>query len=179
MPDNGDTTAPAEGAPQDTNQAAEPATGEEALGDAGKQALDRMKAERAEAVKEAKALRAELDAAKKASMSESEKAVAEAKAAGRSEAASEFGKELAREKFDALAGRRNADFDTAKALEYVDLSKFLGDDGRPDAQAITAAVERLVPEAQGGPPSFDGGPRGTAPKGGDMNTLLRQAAGRQ
>lgn len=179
MPDNGENTAPVEGAEQNNPATPDPATGEEALGDAGKQALDRMKADKKAAETEAKTLRAELDKIRQASMSETERAVAEAKAAGRTEAASEFGKELAREKFDALAGRRNADFDTAKALEYVDLSKFLGEDGRPDPKAIAAAVERLVPQAAGGPPSFDGGPRGTAPKGGDMNSLLRQAAGRQ
>ena len=127
---------------------------------------------------EAKAKDAELEKFRQASMTESEKAIAEAEAKGRTAAATEFGAELARERFDALAGRRNPDFDTAQALEYVDLSKFLGEDGRPDAKAIAAAVERLVPAPAGGLPNFDGGTRKPPPSGGDMNALLRQAAGR-
>jgi hypothetical protein len=110
-------------------------------------------------------------------MSESERAVAEAEARGRTAAATDYGKRLARTEFDAIAGRRNPDFDTAAALEFVDLARFLGDDGEPDSKAIKAAVERLVPEVAGGPPSFDGGTR-TATKGTDFNQELRRAAGR-
>lgn len=180
MPDTGEQGTTAEGTEQGqagTQQSATDAQGEQ-LGEGGKKALEaeRERAKAAEA--RAKAAEKALETARQASMSEAERAIAEAKAAGRTEAATEFGRELARERFDALAGRRNPDFDTAKALEYVDLAKFLGDDGRPDAKAITAAVERLVPEAHAGPPSFDGGARTSAPKGGDMNHLLRQAAGR-
>lgn len=110
-------------------------------------------------------------------MTEAERAVAEAEARGRTAAATEYGKELAQTQFDALAGRRNPDFDTTKALEYVDLSKFLGEDGRPDGAAIKAAVERLVPEPAGGTPSFDGGARNVS-SATDFNQVLRQAAGR-
>lgn len=127
---------------------------------------------------EARKAAADLDKARTSSLTDAERAVAEAKAAGRTEAATEFGKRLARTEFDALAGRRNADFDTASALEYVDLSRFVDDNGEPDTRAIRAAVERLVPEAQSGPPSFDGGTRTTPPAGADMNALLRQATGR-
>lgn len=108
-------------------------------------------------------------------MSESERAVEEAKQAARAEAATAYGKRLARTEFDALAGRRNPDFDTASALEYVDLGKFVGDDGEPDTKAIKAAVERLVPLA-GTRTTYDGGPRTTA-KAGDMNSVIRKAAG--
>ena len=111
-------------------------------------------------------------------MDESERAVAEAEERGRAAAASEFGQELAKERFDALAGRRNPDFDTAKALEYVDLSKLLGEDGRPDAEVIAAAVDRLVPAVGDPTPSFDGGTRTPPPVGVDMNTALRKATGR-
>lgn len=180
MPDTGDAapTGDQQEQQQTDTQQQEPATGDEPLGEGGKKALEAERARAADLERQFKAAQKELEQVRRASMSESEKAIAEAKAAGRVEAASEFGRELARERFDAIAGRRNPDFDTAKALEYVDLSKFLGEDGRPDPKAITAAVERLVPEAQGGAPSYDGGPRGSAPKGADMNQLLRQAAGR-
>ncbi len=120
----------------------------------------------------------ELEKQRQAAMTDAERAVAEAEAKGRTAAATEFGKELAQTRFDALAGRRNPDFDTAKALEYVDLGKFLGEDGRPDAKAIEAAVERLVPAPADGPPSFDGGTRTPAPAQQGMSGLIRKAAGR-
>jgi hypothetical protein len=110
-------------------------------------------------------------------MSESERAVAEAESRGRTAAATEYGKRLARTEFDAVAGRRNAQFDTSGALEFVDLSRFLDDNGEPDSKAIKAAVERLVPAADAGPAGFDGGARGTA-KADDFNQVLRRAAGR-
>jgi hypothetical protein len=87
-------------------------------------------------------------------MSESERAIEEARQAARSEAASTFGQRLARTEFDNLAGRRNPDFDTASALEYVDLAKFLDENGEPDTAAIGAAVQRLVPEPAGWHPEL-------------------------
>lgn len=111
-------------------------------------------------------------------MSEQERAIEEAKQSARTEAATTYGKRLARTEFDALAGRRNPDFDTASALEFVDLGRFLGEDGEPDQKAIKAAVERLVPAPADGPPSFDGGPRTPAPAQQGMTGLIRKAAGR-
>ena len=110
-------------------------------------------------------------------MSESERAIEEARMAARSEAAAEFGKRLARTQFDSLAGRRNPNFDTASALEFLDLGKFLDESGEPDVAAITAAVERLVPAGQTAPPSFDGGVQ-TPVTTQDFNQALRRAAGR-
>lgn len=126
--------------------------------------------------KENKKAADELDRQRKASMTEAERAVAEAEARGRTTAVADFGKRLARTQFDSLAGRRNATFDTAPVFEYLDLARFVGDDGEPDVKAITAAVERLVPEPQNGPPSFDGGARRTADKAPNMNELIRQRA---
>jgi hypothetical protein len=126
---------------------------------------------------EAKAAASELETLRQASLSESERAVEDAEQRGRSAAATEYGKELAQTRFDAIAGRRNPDFDTAQALEFLDLGKFLGEDGRPNDEAIAAAVERLVPAPNSGPPSFDGGARTSAPLG-DFNQELRRAAGR-
>ena len=111
-------------------------------------------------------------------MSEQDRAIEEARQSARTEATTAFGKRLARTEFDALAARRNADFDTAPALEYVDLGKFVGEDGEPDTKAITAAVERLVPARADGPPSFDGGTRTPAPAQQGMSGLIRKAAGR-
>lgn len=120
----------------------------------------------------------ELERLQQASMSDAERAVAEAEARGRTAAVSEFGRRLARTEFDATAARRNPDFDTASALEWVDLGRFVGDDGEPDQKAIRAAVERLVPAPAGGMPSFDGGPRTPATPSQDMNQTLRKALGR-
>jgi ElaB/YqjD/DUF883 family membrane-anchored ribosome-binding protein len=156
----------------------QPATGdgdEENLGDAGKQALDRMKAERNEATRALKAAQRELEETRKASMSEAEKAVAEAETRGRTAAMADFGKRLVKSELATAAARRNPDFDAA-TLDYLDLSRFVGEDGEPDPKAISAAVERLVP-APSGAPSFDGGARRTPPATGDMNSIIRKAAG--
>ena len=126
---------------------------------------------------EAKAAAAELEQHRKASMTEAEKAVAEAEARGRTAAAIDFGKRLARAEFDAQAGRRNPEYDTAGALDLLDLSRFVKDDGDLDSKAIKAAVERLVP-APNTTPSYDGGTR-TPTRAVDMNKLIRQASGRE
>lgn len=174
-----DEGAPAEGA-EDTEQQAEEQSATdstEALGDAGKQALDRMKAERNEAKKEAQALRKEVEEIRKSSMSEAEKAVAEAEARGRQAATSEFGTRLAKSDFIAAAARRNPAFDAKAVIDDLNLARFVADDGEPDTKAIEAAVQRLVPEPNGAP-SFDGGARTSPPVATGMNGLIRKAAGR-
>lgn len=120
----------------------------------------------------------ELEKQRKAAMTDAERAVAEAETRGRTAAVTEFGKELAQTQFDALAARRNKDFDTGPALEFVDLGKFLNEDGRPNTDAIKAAVERLVPAPADGPPSFDGGTRTAPPAPQGMSQIIRKAAGR-
>jgi hypothetical protein len=142
---------------------------------------DYVKKLRAEAAKhrtEARAATAELEKQRQASMSEAEKAVAEAEQRGRQSAVNEFGKRLAQTEFRAAAASRNPGFDPAAALEFVDLTKFIGEDGEPDSKAIAKAVERLIPDAAPQPPSFDGGSRQAAPAGVSMTDLIRKAAGR-
>lgn len=145
------------------------------LGEGGIKALEaeRERAKQAEA--RAKAAEKALESARRASMSESEKAIDAARAAARTETLKEVGGRLVRTEIAAAAARRNADFDSS-ALDYLDLSRFVGDDGEPDVKAITAAVERLVP-ARVGAPSFDGGSRQSPPATGDMNSIIRKAAG--
>ncbi len=120
----------------------------------------------------------EFEKQRQATMTEAEKAVAEAEGKGRQSAMQEYGKRLARSEFDAAAARRNPDADTAAVLEFVDLGRFVGEDGEPDPKAIKAAVERLVPAPLSGPPSFDGGTRQTPSPTAGMNDFIRQAAGR-
>lgn len=130
-----------------------------------------------ERAKENSAAAKEAEKARLAAMSESERAVAEAEARGRTAAAVDYGKELAQTQFDAAAGRKNPEFDTAKALRRLDLKTLLDEDGRPDPKEIAAAVADLIPDPISGPPSLDGGARTTATNG-DFNQVLRRAAGR-
>jgi membrane protein involved in colicin uptake len=123
--------------------------------------------------KENKTAAAELEKQRKASMSEAEKAVAEAEQRGRTTAASDFGKRLARSEIRATAADASADLEGV--FDYLDLGRFVGEDGEPDAKAIKAFVDGLPKKAT--TPSFDGGTRGTARAGGDMNQLIRRAAG--
>ncbi len=171
MADDENSTITAEEPAAETESAA--TAGEEYLGDAGKQALDRMKAERTEAVRRAKALERELEQFRQASMSEAERAVAEAESRGRTAAMTEFGARLARSEFAAAAARRNPDFDVASALDLLDVKRFVRDDGEPDTKSIATAVERLVPAADSGGVTFAHGPRTTA-QGTDMNNLIRR-----
>jgi hypothetical protein len=131
--------------------------------------------------KENKAAAAELEKARKASMTETERAVAEAEERGRLSAVGAYGERLARTEWAAEAAKRNPGFNAADALEDLNVRKFLGEDGEPDLKAIAASVARLVPEANTGPtlpPSFDGGARQVAPAGSSMSDLIRKAAGR-
>jgi hypothetical protein len=122
----------------------------------------------------------EFDSQRKASMTETERAIAEAEERGRIAVRSEYGQRLAQTEFRAAAAARDPEYDVAKALKYVNLAAFVGEDGEPDAKAIAAAVADLVPErnANPAPPSFDGGSRQPAAGGPSMTQLIRQAAGR-
>jgi hypothetical protein len=119
-------------------------------------------------------LERKLEQTRTANMNETEKAVHEAEQRGRSAALQDFGQRLARTEFDALAARRNPDFNTGNVLEYVDLSKMVGEDGEPDAKALRAAVERLVPEPQESvAPEFGGGTRTPPSKSTSFGDVLR------
>lgn len=138
------------------------------LGDAGKKALAEERRARKVAEKRFEDLRT-------AQMTEQERAVAEARAAGLAEAAKVHGPRLVRAEFRAAAVNR-VDKETLDAyLEDVDLSKFLGDDGEPNAKEIEARIKRL--SGGTGRADFDGGARGGAARLSDMSSLIRQKAG--
>lgn len=110
---------------------------------------DALKKANAEAKKfrlAAKANENELEKARHASMSEQEKAVATAKAEGRTEALREAGTRLVDAEVRAAAAGRNVDTDAL--LEGLDRSKFLDDDGNPDRDAIQAWIDRIAPAEQ-------------------------------
>lgn len=165
-------STPAPAAPSDQQQ---PATGDEPLGEPGKKALEAERTRAVEAEKRAKQLERELEQHRQASMSEAEKAVAEAEKRGEQKATQQWSQRLVRSDFIAAASRRNAEFDASAVLDDLNLDRFIGDDGEPNPKAIAAAVERLVPEPSGSPrpPSFDGGARTTAPASTGMNGLIR------
>lgn len=123
-------------------------TGADALGDAGKKALNEMKAERNQAKAEAAQIRAQLDAlqAQIAGKETEHKAAIEAQRV-RDEAAAEANKRaneriLAAEIRAAAAGKLA---DPADALLHIKPSTFeVGEDGSTDAAAIAAAVDDLI-----------------------------------
>ena len=104
----------------------------------------------------------ELDQLRKATMSEQEKAVAEARAAADREAAVKYGARLVDAEVRAAAAGRN--IDVAALLEGVDRSRFLDDDGEPLVKEITAWLDRVAPVAEATPagfPDLGQGNRGT------------------
>jgi lambda repressor-like predicted transcriptional regulator len=94
-----------------------------------------------------------LKQAQQQALPEAERLAAEAEQRGRQAALGEYGARLARTEFDAAAARRNPDADIASVLEYVDLKRFVDDNGEPDVKAIKAAVARLIPEPAGRRPA--------------------------
>lgn len=87
----------------------------------------------------------ELEELRKASMSDMEKALAEAKDAGRAEALALAGAKVARAEFKAALGDR-LDADGFEALmSGLDLAAFLNEDGDVDAEKIGAFADRITP----------------------------------
>lgn len=150
--------------------------GQAALGDAGKKALDAMKAKWKEADKLAKDNAAALAAlqAKVDGKEAEHQAAAEAQKV-RDEALATANKRiLSAEVRAAAAGKLN---DPSDALAYIDLTSFeVGEDGSVDADAIGAAVTDLISKkpylaAQGGRKfqgSADGGARNDATKAAQL-----------
>lgn len=120
----------------------------------------------------------ELERARKAQMSESERAVAEAEERGRTEARTQMGERLVRTEILAAAARRNPTFDTEGIMTHLNLGGFLGEDLEPDTKAIAKAVETLVP-ASSNPGVPDLGMRAPAPPAQDMSAMIRAATGRK
>lgn len=118
----------------------------------------------------------ELEKFRQQSMSEAEKAVAEAEKRGESKAAERYASRLVDEAFRAATVGRVI---TPEALLSFDRKTFITDDGDVDRDGLTKWVETNAPE-QGNPrpPSFDGGARTTAPAAAGMTGLIRKAAGR-
>lgn len=128
--------------------------------------LEKWKALSRQNEKAAKKLQADLEKAQQSSMSEQEKAVAEARAEGRSEAMKASTERLLRAEVRSLAAGLFAD--PADAVHFLDLDQFIpDDDGTFDTKAIRRALEAKVAEkpylaAAPGAGSGEGGPRGNS-----------------
>jgi hypothetical protein len=138
-PSTGDSTE-AEGASE--NDA--PQGDVDALGDAGKKALDAMKADRNKYRDELKGLRAELDALKAAAEGrEAEHTAAVEAQKAKDEAIASANLKIAKANLRAAAAGKLAD--PMDALTFIDASSFeVDDDGNIDEDALASAIDDLI-----------------------------------
>lgn len=180
MADEATTTEPTTDQQQAATADAE-VEGADALGDKGKQALDRMKAERNQYKADMAMLRAEFDAFKaKAEGREAEHAAALEAQRVKDEALAAANRRILQAEVRAAAAGKLSD--PADALRFIDLSSFeVGDDGATDAAAIAGAVEDLVKSkpylAAAQQRRFEGGADGGVRNGqpADLQTLIAEA----
>lgn len=175
--------ATAEDAPQiDAPPADEPQKGESELGDAGKKALDAMKAERAAARADAKAAIARAEAAEAALANKDrpaeEVALDNARNEGRSEATKAANVRILKSELKALATGKLAD--PTDAALFIDLSKFeVNDEGDPDSDALTEAIADLLVRkphlSAGAQQRFQGGGDGGARLPAKPDTSIDEA----
>lgn len=88
----------------------------------------------------------ELDQLKAASMSDLEKAVAEAKAAARTETLREVGGALAAAEIRAKAAGRLTDEQVANLIEGLNLAAFIDDEGQVDPAKVAKFVDGIAPQ---------------------------------
>lgn len=97
--------------------------------------------------------------AAKASMTEAEKAIADAELRGKQTAAKDYSTRLAAAEFKAAVAAKGLDL--GDALDLIDTSRFAGEDGTVDADAIKAAVAKVAkvlgPQAGKSGGEFTGG----------------------
>lgn len=175
----------ADGAASETGaESAAVTEGATALGDAGKKALDAMKAERNEAKAETKRLSDEF-AALKAQIEgrEAEHAATLAAQAVKDEALSAANQRILKAEVRAQAASKLND--PKDALLYLDLSGFeVGEDGEVDGDAVASAIDKLITDkpylaAQGTrfKGEADGGARKEPPADLDGQIAAATAAG--
>lgn len=126
-PTPGSDTEPEDDADDGGDDADDGESGEAALGDPGKKALDRMKAERNAARRELRELKAKYEPESK------EEAAAQTK----------FAQRILRSEIKAAAAGKLAD--PADAYRFLDLEQFeVGEDGEVDEDEIASAIADLV-----------------------------------
>lgn len=130
--------------------------------------------------KERKAAQAELEKLRKASMTDQEKAVAEAEARGRLEATKEMASSRLRDRVELAASGRLANPKLAPGL-LGDLEQYLAEDGNIDEQAIKKSIDDLLKTdpylAPGAKPgALPGGGAKPSSNGQSMDDWLRGEA---
>ncbi len=181
VPDPTPQPQPASTSPEDPS--AQDASG---LGDAGKRALDAMKAERNAAIAASKAAERELEQLRTASLSESEKAIAAARKAGAEEVTVRLHARVRRAETKLALARAGAVpsliEDLANAAEFAALTVDDTDQVTGLDDALKAHKAR-VPDAYRaaatpGPGSVDGGPRASgAPRATDLASAVAARIG--
>lgn len=163
---NGDTAADGDEPPADANTDSEPpaddldADADKALGDAGKKAIDRMKAERNAAKSEAAEAKKQLAELQQANETETDKRIREAT----EQALAGANARVVSAEVRAQAAGKLAD--PADAIKFLDLNKFEVDDtGAVDQDAISAAIDELVKSKPYLAPQRRDGFQGTADGG--------------
>jgi hypothetical protein len=146
--------------------------------------ISKANKEAADYRKRLRAAEAELEKVRQASLTETEKQIAEAEKRGRDKAVTDLGQRLVRAEFRALAAGRIEGLD--ELLDDLNLAKFVTEDGEPDAAAIQKAVARLAPAPvetntrQPGPRpdlSQGGSNQNMALNSDDLTEALRAAVG--
>ncbi|MFI6606856.1 hypothetical protein [Streptomyces sp. NPDC050507] len=99
----------------------------------------------------------ELEQLRAANQTEQEKALSAAEKAGRTAAAAEYAPRLAATEFRAAVAA--AGIDLGEASDLIDTTKFVGDNGEVDTDAIKAAVKKLAKLA----------PKGAGRSGADLS----------
>lgn len=132
--------------PQGGNQPAgeQQPQGDEALGDAGKKALDAMKQERNSARDELKQIRDEFESFKaQAEGRQQEHEAAQREQQIKDQALAEANDRILKAEVRAAGASKLSD--PSDALRFIDTSEFeVGDDGSVDAQAINSAIDSLI-----------------------------------
>lgn len=179
------TTEPAEPAtPSDPAPEGEPPTEPAAQADPSGQlpedhplvkAYRATKADLATVKQKADAEREELERLRLSALSDAERAIEEARNAGKAEATSAFGERLARAELKAALTGVVAD--PADIVAELDVKKYLTDDGEVDTAKVAAVVTKFGGLKPAGAPagSADGGPMGTPPPPPDLDARIAEA----
>jgi hypothetical protein len=136
------------------------------LSDAGKKAIREERQNRKLAEKRAAEAESQLEQLRKASQSEQERLIEQARTEAAEQATKPLQAKLAR--FEVAL---------AKGLSVDDLEFVHGETPEEIAASADKFLERIGARQQDQKPSFNGGPRKPADKGGDMNSQIRRMAG--
>lgn len=121
----------------------------------------------------------ELEEFKRQSMSDTERAIEEARSEGRKQALGEAGSKVAAAEVRAAATGRMSAEQVDTLIDGINLARFIDDDGEVDRDAVTKFVDGIAPQRDSSGSTLDlgQGARGTGagPAKTDMDSLLRAA----